>query len=166
MNRLWQPLRLLTAFLMHQTSWMHMTCSAKDLHSRNHTELWWKTRKAVHCTGPCWSANAFHWPGFHHRWSEPGCGAWPRSAVEILVFPARGASLPLPPAVAANNTQIRGLKGTEAFTDKPWFVFYSFSWGAEFLVAPLPTAVVRLPLSVIATKRLMPGKSQTSCSGP
>lgn len=53
----------------------------------------------------CGSETVFHWPGFHRRWSGPGCGAWPRSEVEILASLAHGAWLPPLPAVAVTNRQ-------------------------------------------------------------
>lgn len=52
-----------------------------------------------------WTNEIFHWPGFRRRWSGPGCGAWPRSEVEILVALAHGALPPPLPAVAATNRQ-------------------------------------------------------------
>lgn len=74
-----QRLLLLTAFSVYQTRRTSMRNSA----------------------GPC--PDVFHWPGFRRRWSGPGCGAWPRSEVEILVAPVHGALLPPLPAVAATN---------------------------------------------------------------
>lgn len=40
---------------------------------------------------------AFHWPGFHRRWSAPGCDVWPHWVVVKWASQAHGASqLPLP----------------------------------------------------------------------
>lgn len=153
---------------MHQTRWTNMTCSANRLKTQHKPRgAVLKNRiKDIHSMELCWSAKVFHWPGFHHRWSGPGCGVWPRSVVEILVVPAHGALLPLPPAVAA-NTEIRWLKHQDFYKlclSTIHFLELQSFYGRRHDTSPTRDETVAL--SVTATKSLMRGKSQAYCNRP